>query len=405
MKPRISRFVCWALLIATFVWIILAIFDSFGQRRVFHVEGAEFLSDYTTPRACASADDPYRPCVVKDVDACYPALAYAILRIFPECVSSGVVLTLLMTVIYICSLTAISRWKGQPPSALKSWDVALPVVVCAVSAPMLFTMERGNLVILSAAGAIFFCVFYDSASRFLRVVAAFALALAVMLKIAPIVFALLMFIPSGNGREGLSRRCLRFDVSFLLTLFFSLLVLFFVPFLFFGGVPDGIASWLDNAKQNSMEYALATRWGFVALGRAVHHALGNDLHSPWFCYSACRAASIMLGLMCLAVLAYFAVKNRTVAFSQRIFLVASSMLLIFPPMHFYAALYLLPVFVIRVNEWRFSRIDVFEATCWFFILVPLQIPFEASSLNTPLVAMAHLGLVGTAMYNLFFRPQ
>ena len=201
MKSLFPRIVCWSLLSAALAWAVLAVFDLGGQRRLFHAEGAELLSDYNTPRACASATDPYHPCTVKDVDACYPALAYAIVRIFPENVSGGIALTLLMSVIYLCSLAAILKEKGQPTSALKAWPNALPVVACAVSAPMLFTMERGNLVILAASGVAFFCAYYDSASKSLRIAAAFALALAVALKIVPIIFAILMFLPSDKEKR------------------------------------------------------------------------------------------------------------------------------------------------------------------------------------------------------------
>lgn len=372
---------CWTLLAAAIVWGCLAAFDLAGQRRLFHVGGEELLSDYDTPRMCAIADDAYHPGVVKDVDACYPAIAYAIVRAFPEGHAGGVLLTGLMTAAFLLALLAIRR------------DF-LAVSVCAFSAPMLFTIERGNLVILAAAGVAFFIAFYDSPRKGLRVFAAFALAAAAALKITPAVFAVLYLFPSRTSDNQLAWR-LAMDVRSLLLFAAFSAALFIIPFLFFGGIPDGLVSWFGNAKQNSSEYALATRWGFVALGRAIHHALGHDVHSVWIGYAACRVASITLGTVCL--LAAGRIRwNRVsspIADSHVVFLLASSMLLLSPPMHFYTGLYLLPAFVLRIGVFGRLKFDILEAILWLLMLLPLQVPFGASSLNTPLVAAAHLVLV------------
>ena len=373
---------CWAVLAAAIAWGCLAAFDLAGQRRLFNVGGKEFLSDYDTPRMCAVAEDAYHPGEVKEVDACYPALSYAIVRAFPEGRGGGLLLTGLMTAVFLLALLAVRR------------DV-LAVSACAFSAPMVYTLERGNLVILAAAGVAFFIAYYDSSRKVFRVFAAFALSVAVALKLTPAVLVVLYLLPRRSCDNQLGWRSAMDVRSLLLFAAFSA-VLFIIPFLFFGGIPNGLASWLENAKQNSSEYALATRWGFVALGRAIHHALGHGVESVWAGYGVCRAASIAMGVACLFAAARIrrARSSSTIAASRVAFLVASSMLLLSPPMHFYTGLYLLPAFVLCVGDWGHSRFDVLEAILWLVMLVPLQVPFGASSLNTPLVALAHIALVG-----------
>lgn len=388
MKLHLNRMLCWAVLAAAIAWGCLATFDLAGQRRLFNVGGKEFLSDYDTPRMCAVAEDAYHPGEVKEVDACYPALSYAIVRAFPEGRGGGLLLTGLMTAVLLLALLAVRR------------DF-LAVSVCALSAPMFFTIERGNLVILAAAGVAFFIAFYDSPRKGLRVFAAFALAAAVALKLTPAVFAVLYLLPRRSNDNQLVWR-LAMDVRSLLLFAAFSAALFIIPFLFFGGIPDGLVSWFGNAKQNSSEYALATRWGFVALGRAIHHVLGHDVNSVWRGYAACRVASITLGAVCLFAAGRIR-WNRVsspIADSHVVCLLASSMLLLSPPMHFYTGLYLLPAFVLRTGDFGRSKFDMLEAILWFVMLVPVQIPFGESSLNTPLVAAAHLVLVVECLFRL-----
>lgn len=93
-------------------------------------------------------------------------------------------------------------------------------LLCA--APLLFTVERGNVLLFCILLSFVFLLYYDSESRVAREVALIALALSAAIKIYPAVFGLLLF---RNRRKPEIIRCVIYGV-----------VLFFVPFLFFGGV-------------------------------------------------------------------------------------------------------------------------------------------------------------------------
>ena len=56
----------------------------------------------------------------------------------------------------------------------------------------MFSVERGNLVIISAAGAFYFLAFFDSENRMLRYFALFMLVFASVLKFYPVILGFLL---------------------------------------------------------------------------------------------------------------------------------------------------------------------------------------------------------------------
>lgn len=111
-------------------------------------------------------------------------------------------------------------------------QIIVPALV--LSAPVLFTIERGNDILFSSACIIYFIAFYDSTNKKKRLFACLCLAMAASLKIYPVLFGMLYFE---------KKQFKEIFVSAAMTIF-----LFFSPFLFFKHGFDnfGRLLWIES---------------------------------------------------------------------------------------------------------------------------------------------------------------
>ncbi|MBQ3056949.1 MAG: DUF2029 domain-containing protein [Clostridia bacterium] len=163
----------------------------------------------------------------------------------------------------------------------------------AVSFPVLFLIERGNLVLLCLAALIVYSQNYGSESAVAREVGLFALAVATALKIYPLLFGLPL-LGERRWRDAAHAAIYAF-------------LLFLIPSFFFGG-PLFCAGWLVKNTLYYSGYAgrgaisLFAAWGIPAtLARAVIYALYAALllflilsallpRRPWKTWAFCAAA-------------------------------------------------------------------------------------------------------------------
>lgn len=103
---------------------------------------------------------------------------------------------------------------------MKEMDLFLTTTVCMFSVPVLYTFERGNIILLAFSLSLFFCTFYSSKNLVLKELAFFSLALAAGIKIYPAVFGI-MLIKEKRWKEAC--RLVGYGI-----------VCCFLPFLFFG---------------------------------------------------------------------------------------------------------------------------------------------------------------------------
>lgn len=94
-------------------------------------------------------------------------------------------------------------------------------VFLIINEPILFAIERGNILIFAIIAVNFFIIYSDSENKFLRELSIIALAFAIGLKLYPVLFCL-FFIVRKKYYELL--RCLIYSLIFLI-----------VPCFFFGG--------------------------------------------------------------------------------------------------------------------------------------------------------------------------
>ncbi len=187
----------WKLLIAGEIIAIIACFvtsgDAFGG--YFHRDTADTFMDYFNMLALMSNDDPYY------LKANYPALCFALLGIMhsfllpyvkeydsgmalrSDSISMmGFMLLFLFSaiIIYICAKRILTNEND------KKYILAL-----ILAGPMLFTIQRGNILLVSFAFLMIYLLNYNSDSKKMRYIAYVALAIASGIKMYPSVFGLL----------------------------------------------------------------------------------------------------------------------------------------------------------------------------------------------------------------------
>ncbi len=193
--------------------------------------------------------DPYY------ANANYPALAFVIWRLFYRMVpwnesntvgyflretqsaQLGFILFMLFCIIMIWELSKLySEDKGI-------YKLLFPVCIIT-SGPVLFTIERGNIIILSFVFSFLFLLLYDSEKKELRYFSYLCLSIAAGIKIYPAVLGILV----------LSKK--RYKESLLLI--GMGIIMFIVPFFAF----DGWDSFLTMMKGIFISSSDSLAWGY-----------------------------------------------------------------------------------------------------------------------------------------------
>ena len=369
------RFVLYAVVAAFVLWLPLAVMDWCGQRQLFYNQGAELLSDYWMPRTCVEvgyrvAEDETFPTIagvaqsgwvegemrVAQYDRCYPATAIVPMKAFPRTWVGAWLWTVCVALVFVGVLCWIAR----------SW---WPILLLGTM-PVLFNLERGNPIGVAAACVGVFLAGYRSPSKGVRVVAALALSLATCLKISPVVLGAL-YLREKDWR-GIGW-CIVFSP-----------VLFVIPWFF---VPEGFSAlpvMVENAQGNFMEYVRAAEFGLVDLWRTVRVALHQDCMHLW---PGCLAVARISQALGLAAIACGAWKRRPI-------LAVVGMLWAAGNMHYYGALYLLPLFVMEMQATRF-KMSPCRLALWIVVLCPLQLVVLGHGVNAVLCNLAAAALALT----------
>lgn len=347
-----------------------------AQRLVLYESGREFFNDFYMPWKCANegwkgiAYETYespdgRSLVMNQVDRCYPPLAMVYHRLVPWSNVAAAVFSFGSGALFLLALFVVFR-RAAPDAGPGS--VALALAACVLSSPFVFSLERANPIFLSAAAAAIFLAWHDASSRRLRLIAAAALAVAAVLKIAPAVLGVLYL-----RRRDWKGAALSAAIA---------LVLFAVPFVWFEGV-DGFRAWFANAAEHGRVMASHSAFGFVPFIRAERILFGMDWRIGMKGWTLVGQS---LGLV--ALIGVFAVPSRASA----VLCAVLALLLLPGNMMFYGALYLLPVLLMRAKE-----MDRVEAFAWFALLGAMQFPVGFSCLNRLLAAAAVIALIPLAL--------
>lgn len=300
-------------------------------------------------KKCLVESQPYRPVAMRSLDACYPPIAYCLIKLFP--------LTPRGEIAYLLSLFGglmagfvfflLQRRLKHVPLCIGSVLLTIPFV----SGPL-----RGNPAAWAAGSVFVFLALFDSPQMWKRMVAAVALAFATSLKITPVVFGLLYLRNRPLDPD-------KWPKEELMIAGLSFAMFFAVPFVFFGG-PNAVDAWFMNALANSSHFSPLADYGLAPFMRCFGDLLPR------------RSLSLAVQLTNLLAVAFCLASCFTRQFQRALTLLGVAM--VFLCHHDYGLAYLLPAFACWLGEKRpdgpsglagNARL-LLESVLWFLVFEP-----------------------------------
>lgn len=341
------KFVAFALIATGLLFVVCWFttpFDGFVPRLT---DGRNVCDYRFFIQKCLVEEEPYRPVNMQPRDACYPPIAYCLIKCFPltSCGESFYVAFLFLGLLAGLVFFLWQRERRQMLLCIGAVVMTIPFA----SGPL-----RGNPSAWAAGALFVFLAWFDAEAMWKRMVAAVALGFATSLKVTPVVYGLLYL----RGRLTVPEKWPKEDI-FVAAL--SGVMLFAIPFIFFGG-PNEVDPWIRNALANSRHYGRLADFGLVPVANqlglirslasltvAVHL---TTLLAVAFCFAACFARRLYVALALLGVA------------------------MVFLCHHEYGLGYLLPAFACWLGEkrpsdmpaWGDGAILAVEAVLWFLVL-------------------------------------
>jgi hypothetical protein len=343
--------------------------NPFGpQREIFYLGTDGYFGDFLYMMYSTLDRDPY----TKSGYVCYFPLTYMILNIFGQLdyyfemtyqqVKNSKMA--IMSGFFFIGFSVFLLYMSLDKMARKCRVSPFLLISLFLSYPFLFSIERGNYIVLSAASVGFFICYYDSEKTSERVFAAICLALATVLKITPVFFGLLYF-EKRQYRE-----------IFLSAIIAVLLA--FLPFLYF---KDGFANIprLFNIFRSMMKQGQPTFiWSDIvicspqlSLKHAVYvifNLFGLPQEPIILLYNISNMITYIMFF--ITIVFSFFTKNKWLRIS-----LLSMAVLFFQDSGLYCGLYLFPMVVLFFSslERRSKLFNVFTLIVFLVFLNPYQI--------------------------------
>jgi hypothetical protein len=371
-----------AALFFTFL-LLLSLGNLGGQKSAFYLEGRDFMADAVKTEEYARNLDPYDYTLGSAREAFphknYLPLAYVLFYVMDAAslhdTASPWAMVVAVTVTAACGASLFFALKQLILSSGKGKGLLLALALLA-TAPSLYALERGNIIILTVTLCAFFLYGYDQKSGLLRELSFLALAAAAALKIYPALLGLLL-IYEKRWREAL--RLIAYGVVFALG-----------PFLLIQGGFKNLPLLLENVRAHVAFYDVYTypRYGFRLTGSLFYEShwanafLENNLWKvSLLMYRVLPWVDVLLSLGCVCFS----------AFSGKKWLRALALMLVIInyPLNSgsYTALYLLPVMALLLSDESLTRKALWCFIPLMLILQPLQIalPYGRLGMTDPVL--------------------
>jgi hypothetical protein len=363
-----------------FVFMTLLVINPNGaQLNIFSVRLNDFFADFFYLVHDSSERDNY-----SQYRGSYFPLAYLILYPFSKLDNfSAMTLEQMwmskmgLMAVFLFTLFSMAVFFLSLNQLRKKYKLPLYVLIgLLLSGVWFFSMERGNLIFLSAAGVCLYLCYYDSGNKKERMFAVFALALAATLKVYPAIYGLL-YLEKKQYKE-------------IFLCIISTLLLVFLPFVFFKGGFSNIQLLIDNMKGITAAYYPNTTFvywvknsvlPFSARFSLQHmvYLLSNGIFDTFdksdttlFSHLLARISSVFLGLITLLSVIYSLVlKNKLLKLS-----LLTLVLLFFPvPSYLYCGLYIFPVIIMYFSTHNNYplKYNIFFIVFFIVVLNPVQI--------------------------------
>lgn len=221
------------------------------------------------------------------------------------------------------------------------------------SEPMLYTIERANLIIVALIFMMLFCAYYESKNNILKHFAFLSLAIAASIKIYPAVLGLLLL------------RDRRWKDSFI-CIIYGILV-FFLPFIFFGGFKNVVLMLNNITNCGSSMLANGEGWKLSILSIC-------NYFSVWFTgtIGSYATLSTFLKLICFiggCIILLFVDYNE----KWKLYMVPTLMMVMLPDFSYiYSAIFLvIPLLYYLNTDASFKKFDIVYIVLFLLVMLPL----------------------------------
>ena len=332
-----------------------------GGMTLFYDAFRDFLADLVNVTGYSAYGDPYNCTAYSGLsEKGYPPLTYVLLRPFARLVDidsyyeenvflrmytepAFLIFAILAMIALFIAFFEILRRASAGNTAQKLLTAALLLF----SAPVVYTVERGNILILTAICVSFYLLNYDDANAVRRELALIALGFAFGLKLSPAVLGVLLLL---DKRFWAAVRCAVYGLIFL-----------FVPFLFLQGGLANVPLWLRNMKMTLAVYGSSSGCTVYA----CFDALGLDGLAKFFG----GPVRCLICLLLLAACLLLADKWQRAACAVLVLLFAPSM------SGYYCLIYMLPAMVLLLRKPAYTVGDWFAgAACFGMLCFPSVLP-------------------------------
>lgn len=361
------------------LFLVLLIRNPLGaQLDVFFLKTRNLFADFFNVMIYIADKDVYFNPVNGPQEKIYLPLAYLFMRVFSGfadysglrleqvySISPAIVSYMLFSLgsifLFFHSLSKITKLNAK-----------LALVLC-LSSVFLFTIERGNLIMIATACAFYFLAFRNSDRPWLRYLALLSLCVSVVLKGYPIVLGL--YLLEDKRWKDIGFCCI------------VCLVLAFLPFLYFEHGIDNIPQFLSNVRLSNKAYETAffPRFGLIVY---VQTLLSRGIITDPFLYQAgfWLSKGMVILLTVLSVLLFF---KQSVPWKK--LLLISLAIAWFPANNaFYCGLYFVPSIVLFINQKQFQKWDFVYMLLFCLFLNPLQYEVWGKSISWMISSMASL---------------
>lgn len=328
-----------------------------AQRNIFYFDRSDTFMDFLNHLKYVALKDPYNSTYLSSGEKIYLPLSYLLFYPFSKLfdyihLNPGIaktdqlgLMSVVIFLIFICITFAIQLYE------LKNGQKAIryfTVISLFVSGIFIFSIERANIIFISAIALTFFIRFYKSDNKFIRELALFALAVSSALKIYPAIFSILL-IPDKRYKD------------FLRLIVYSLITAF-LPFLFFNGGYTNLIILIKNIHEYNSEYMfsrISYAFGFSAIGGRLGLSEYQNLILSY----------ISIFMLIIALLTAWSLEK-----FWKIILILSCALIISPANSgFYCGLYLFTPIILFLNEQDHPPIDWVYLFFLIIVLNPYQI--------------------------------
>lgn len=177
---------------------------------------------------------------------------------------------MLSVAFFVCATYVLAKLVHKAVSNKNIKYKKLVVWTVFTSVPYIFTIERGNVVIWAVVALLYYCCHYASHNKTERFAAYICLAVAVSLKLYPVVFGILIL----QGKDGIKRavECILVGITVL-----------FLPFAFTGGVPSFqlmLSNLFGHIEKTSDNLALRHKIGIISTLKFVDTFTDISTNAP-----------------------------------------------------------------------------------------------------------------------------